>query len=46
MGPRGVLKRCCGDQMDLRYVKCGLFNKPRTTQNEGCRVDTNKGYTF
>jgi hypothetical protein len=33
-------RRCCNDQVDLRYARMQIVHKPTTTKDEGCRVDT------
>ncbi len=37
-------KGCCNDQMDLRYGRMWIVHKPTIIKNDGCRVNTNKGY--
>lgn len=39
-------KRCYNDQVDLRHVRMWIVHKPITTENEGYRINTNKGYTI
>ncbi len=37
---------CCNDQVDLRHVRMWTIHKFTTTKDEGCRTNTNKGYTI
>ncbi len=34
------------DHMNFSYARMQIIRQPTTTKDEGCRVDTNEGYTI